>query len=235
MHAEDALPDHGCDGEEVEGVGNDFPQSRVESAFALIEEAIQFVEFTGLVVAPKQEEGAGVAHFVGEEKEDALQGLLAPIYVVPQEEVVFAGGGAEDAEDGEQVLELSVYVSADLHWSFEFEEHGLFLEDAAGHGAEPFDLVFFEDLKFVCPGGSLADANDNIVDIEHLLLACQHRNRTEFSYTTAIIDPRLLPHHSLTEGQQQPIHSPVARLDPFSIAHSTQPTPTPEALPLCYR
>ena len=38
---------------------------------------------------PQQEEGAGVAHFVGEE-EDALQGLLAPMDVVSQEEVVFA-------------------------------------------------------------------------------------------------------------------------------------------------
>jgi hypothetical protein len=81
MHSEDALPDHDCDGEEVEGVDNDFPQSRVGSAFALIDKAIHFVEFAGLVVAPQQEEGVGVAHFVGEE-EDALQGLLAPMDVV---------------------------------------------------------------------------------------------------------------------------------------------------------
>jgi hypothetical protein len=61
--------------------------------------------------------------------------------------------GAEDEEDGEQVLELSVYISANLHWSYEFQQHGLFLEDVAGHGAEPFNFVFFEDLKFICPGG----------------------------------------------------------------------------------
>ena len=70
-------------------MGRKLRVSQVGSAFALIEKAIHFVEFAGLVVAPQQEEGAGVAYFVGEE-EDALQGLLAPVDVVSQEEVVFA-------------------------------------------------------------------------------------------------------------------------------------------------
>jgi hypothetical protein len=54
----------------------------------LIVEAVDAVDGRALVVAPQEEEVAGVFHLVGHEEADGLEGELTPVDVVPQEEVV---------------------------------------------------------------------------------------------------------------------------------------------------
>ena len=52
--------------------------------------------------------------------------MFAPVDIVAKEEVVFLVGLSEEFEDVEQVVVLSVGISADLDGGIQFEEHGLF-------------------------------------------------------------------------------------------------------------
>lgn len=60
----------------------------------LVVEAVDAVDGGTLVVAPQQEEVLGVLDLVGQQQADGLQGLLAPVHVVPQEQVVGLWGEA---------------------------------------------------------------------------------------------------------------------------------------------
>ena len=118
MDTEDPFSHDCCYWQVVEGVCDHFPQFGVQSAFAFVEEPIELIEFAGFVVASEEEEGVRVAHLVGQQQQDTLEGLFAPVHIVAQEEVVLFGWRTENAENGEEVLELSVDVSANLNGGF---------------------------------------------------------------------------------------------------------------------
>ena len=68
MDAENPLPNYCGHGHAVESIGENFPGSKSQSPFALIEETVQFVELGGLVVASEQKEGEGMFYFIGQEE-----------------------------------------------------------------------------------------------------------------------------------------------------------------------
>jgi len=88
VHAYDFVVDHGRAREAVEGVAERLPELDAEPPAALVVEAVDPVNPRALVVAPEDEEVLGVLNLVGEEEADHLEGLLAAVDVIPQEEVV---------------------------------------------------------------------------------------------------------------------------------------------------
>ncbi len=106
VHAEDAVGDNCSHGVEVEAVRYSLPGLDVESSLALVVEAVELVELAGLVVPPQEEEVVGALDLVGHQQADALQGLLAPVDVVTQKQVVLLGRLPEELENSEEVLEL---------------------------------------------------------------------------------------------------------------------------------
>ena len=114
VHSEDLLVDDSGDGKAVEAVGEGLPQLDVVPALALIVEAVYAVDGGALVVASQHEEVLGVLDFVCQEQADSLQGLLAAIHVVAEEEVVGFWWEAAILEQAQEVVVLAVNVAANL-------------------------------------------------------------------------------------------------------------------------
>lgn len=114
MHGEDLLVDDGGNGQAVEAVGKCLPQLDVVASLALIVETVDAVDGSTLVVAAQDEEVLGVLDLVGQEKADGLEGLLATVDVVTEEEVVGLRWESTVLEETEEVVVLAVDVTADL-------------------------------------------------------------------------------------------------------------------------
>ena len=56
-----------------------------------------------------------------DEEGDSLHAVVAPVHVVPHEEVVGVRGLATDAEQLHQVVELTMNIPADCYWTFHLE------------------------------------------------------------------------------------------------------------------
>ena len=111
VHAEDLLVDDGGDGQAVEAVGEGLPQLDVVAALALVIETVDAVDGRALVVASQQEEVLGVLDLVSEQQAHGLEGLLAAVYVVTQEEVVGVGWESTVLEKSQQVVVLAVHIT----------------------------------------------------------------------------------------------------------------------------
>lgn len=114
MHAEDLVIDHCSDGEVVEDFGEGTPDvERAVFADALIVEAVDLSDESGLVVASEQGDPVLVAHLEGQQHEEGLDAVPSAIHIVAQEDVVGIGRVPSDLEELEQVVELPVDVPAD--------------------------------------------------------------------------------------------------------------------------
>jgi hypothetical protein len=114
MHGEDLLVDDSSDGKAVEAIGKSLPQLDVVATLALVVKAIDTVDRGALVVTSEDEEVFGVLDLVGEEQADGLKRLLASIDVVTEEEVVGLRREATVLEESEEIVVLSVDITADL-------------------------------------------------------------------------------------------------------------------------
>lgn len=114
MHAEDLIIDDCSDGEVVEDFGEGTPDvERAVFADALIVEAVDLRDESGLVVASEQGDPVLVAHLEGQQHEEGLDAVPPAIHIVAQEDVVGIGRVPSDLEQLEQVVELPVDVPAD--------------------------------------------------------------------------------------------------------------------------
>jgi hypothetical protein len=128
------------------------------------------------VVATQDEEVLGVLDFVRQEQADCLQGLLAAINVVAQEEIVRFWGEASVLEQTEEIVVLSMDVAAyldasvgpqqarvaNLDGSLKLEQNRLADEDLARLGAQPADLLL-EELDLFA-GTASADFQQSFYD-----------------------------------------------------------------------
>jgi uncharacterized protein YacL (UPF0231 family) len=142
--AEDFFVDDAGDGEAVEGVGEGLPELDVVAAFALIEETIDTVDGSALVVTSEDEEVFGELNLEGEDEADTLETLLTTIDVVTQEEVVGSGREAAIFEEAKEIVVLTVDITADLDGGFEFEKRTLTHDDFTSLKSEILDIVFRE-------------------------------------------------------------------------------------------
>lgn len=140
MHGENLLVDDSGDRKAVEAIGECLPQLDIVATLALVVEAIDSVDRGALVVTSEDEEVFGVLDLVGKEQANGLKRLLTSVDVVTEEEVVGLRREATVLEESEEIVVLSMDITADLDWSLEFEEDGLRDEDLTSLGAEITDL-----------------------------------------------------------------------------------------------
>lgn len=114
MHGEDLLVDDGGNGQAVEAISESLPQLDVVSSLALVVETVDAVDAGALVVAAKNEEVFGVLDLVCEEQADGLEGLLAAVDIVTEEKVVCFGREATVLEQAQEIVVLSMYITANL-------------------------------------------------------------------------------------------------------------------------
>jgi hypothetical protein len=81
------------------------------------------------------------AHLVRQQQTDSLQTLLSSINVITQEEIVCLGRESTVFKQSQQVVVLSVNISADLDGSFQFQQDWLCDEDFPCFRAEELDFV----------------------------------------------------------------------------------------------
>ena len=79
----------------------------------LIIEAVDAVDTGTLVVPTEQEEVLRVLDLIGQQQADGLQRLLAPVHVVPQEQVVTLWREATVLEQPQKIIVLAMNVTCD--------------------------------------------------------------------------------------------------------------------------
>jgi hypothetical protein len=115
VHGEDLLVNDSGDRKAVEAVGEGLPQLDVVASLALVVETVDAVDGCALVVAAQDEEVFGVLDLVCQQKADGLEGLLAAVDVVTEEEVVCLRWEAAVLEQAQEIVVLAVNVTANLH------------------------------------------------------------------------------------------------------------------------
>lgn len=89
---------------------------------------INSINTGALVIAAQQEEILGIFDLVGQEQTDRLQGLLAPVHVVAEEQIVGSRWKAAILEQPQQICVLAVYVAADDEWRLQLQQYRLLQE-----------------------------------------------------------------------------------------------------------
>ena len=84
MHTENAIRYHSSNGKVSKCACDCFPCFDPDFPFALVIEAIEFVELAWLMVASKQKKVVGVLNLITHQKADTFQRLFSPIDVIPQ-------------------------------------------------------------------------------------------------------------------------------------------------------
>ena len=93
------------------------------------------------MVSTKNEEVLGILDLVREEEANSLETLLATVDVIAQEEIIRLGREATVLEQTQQVVVLSVDVTANLDGCLKLQENGLADENLTRLGAEELHLV----------------------------------------------------------------------------------------------
>lgn len=114
VHGEDLLINDGSDWQAVEAVRERLPQLDVVPTLALVVETVDAVDRGALMVATEDEEVLGVLDLVGQQETDGLEGLLATVNVVTEEEIVRLWWEATVFEETEEIIVLAVDIAADL-------------------------------------------------------------------------------------------------------------------------
>lgn len=88
MHGEDLLVDDSGDRKAVEAIRESLPQLDVVATLAFIVETVNAIDGRAFVISSQNEEVLGVLDLVCQQKADGLEGLLATVDVIAEEEVV---------------------------------------------------------------------------------------------------------------------------------------------------
>lgn len=129
MTAEDLLVDNRGDWQAVEAIREGLPELDVVPPLALVVEAIYPVYAGALVIAAQQEKVFRVLDLVRQQQAYRLQGLLPPVDVVAQKQVVRLGREAAVFEQPQQIGVLAVYVAADLKRRLQLQQNRLLQEN----------------------------------------------------------------------------------------------------------
>ena len=114
-----------------------------------------------LVVASGQVHPLRIADFQSHQKRDGLNGVVTSIDEISHEKIIGEGRVASDGEKFDEIVELSVDVSADGDGCTNRNGVGLLWEDGCSFFGDEFDL-FFGD------GFESAKVLDDSVDLEFI-------------------------------------------------------------------
>lgn len=125
MHTDNLIINDSRAWKAIERVAKGLPELDTEPTATFVIKAINAINSGAFVISTQYKKVFGVLDLIGEQERDHLKGLLATINIIAQEEVVGFGGEPAVLEETEQIVELTVDVTADLDGGSEFEEHGL--------------------------------------------------------------------------------------------------------------
>lgn len=125
---------------------------------------------SALMVASQEEEVFGVLDLVAQEEKDGFEALLAPVDVVPEEEVVGSRWEATHFEQAYKIRVLAMHVADYLDGRGELDEGGLAEKNLAGSLAYGGDLRVLEAERLGDLAGvsNVEKALDHIIDIKRL-------------------------------------------------------------------
>jgi hypothetical protein len=148
VHAEDGIVHDSCQGEVIEDISAIPPYiERSVFAKALIVEAVDLRDLSAFVVASDKGHQIGVAYFVGEQKEKCLYTIKTTVDEITEEEVADSRNIASILEQFEEIVKLSVYVSADSDGGIYALNVALLNKDFSCFGAEVFDFLLADDFS----------------------------------------------------------------------------------------
>mmetsp|Transcript_7380 Transcript_7380/g.14678 ORF Transcript_7380/g.14678 Transcript_7380/m.14678 type:complete len:240 (-) Transcript_7380:294-1013(-) len=113
-------------------------------AQAFVVKAINLSDLPTFVVATDERDPVRIADLEGQEEEEGLHGVVAPVDKVPKEEVVLVGTFAADLEQLDKIVELSVNVAAYRHGSIHPLNVALVNEDLPGAKTQGLHLTLPE-------------------------------------------------------------------------------------------
>lgn len=79
--------------------------------FTLVIKAIEFVNLSWLVISSEEEKVLRVFNLVGQQKHNGFDRLLASIYIIPKEKIIFLGWEPPIIEYLKKILKLAMYVA----------------------------------------------------------------------------------------------------------------------------
>lgn len=143
VHAENAVINDRSQRHVVENISAVSPHIQ-RSVFpqAFIVEAIDLSDLSAFVVSSDEGNEIGVPDFEGQEQQECLDAVEAPIYEISEEEVADVGDISSVFEEFEEIVELPVDVSADGDGGVYSLDVAFFDEYFFGFGAEVLDFLF---------------------------------------------------------------------------------------------
>lgn len=108
---EDTALDDRRQGQAVVAIDEGAPQLGRESPLALVVEPIEVVQAGALVVAAQQEKILRIPRLQGQQQGQRFDGLLAPVHIVAEEQIVRLWRISIRFEVAQHILELSVNVA----------------------------------------------------------------------------------------------------------------------------
>jgi len=147
MNAKDFALNDGGKSEIIEDVGAVLPRVGVSVlADDFIEETVHKSDLAGLVVASKKGDMAWEFELQAEEKLECLDGVVASVDEVADEDVAGVRNFPTGAEEFEEIGELTVNVATDGNWSGDRLDVGFFDEDLLDFLADHAEVTFGEAL-----------------------------------------------------------------------------------------
>jgi len=142
VQTEDLAVHQRREGQVVKQVREVFPNVCV-SVFsqALVIETIDLSDLTALMVAAKNGDATTEPHLECDEEGDGLYAVVAPVHVVPHEEIVGVWRLATDLEELHEVVELAMDVTAHRHGTLDALYVALLAQDLLGLLTQDLDLV----------------------------------------------------------------------------------------------
>jgi hypothetical protein len=129
------------------------------------------------VVASEEEKVFGVLDLVAQEEEDRLEGLLASVDVVPEEEVVGTRREPAHLEQADQVAVLAVDVADNLDRRRKFDQGRLREKDFARGLADggDFGVLEADGFRHFARVARVEQPRDHVVNVERLLPSARRR------------------------------------------------------------
>lgn len=127
--AKDLLVNDRGDRQAIEAIREGLPELDVVSPLALVVKTVYPVYAGALVIAAQQEKILRILDLVRQQQAYRFQGLLAPVDVVAQEQVICLGRETAVLEEPQQIGVLAVYVAADLKRRLQLQQNRLLQEN----------------------------------------------------------------------------------------------------------
>jgi len=118
VQAEDLIVDKGGEREVVEKIREGFPHVGISIlSEAFIVESVHLSDLAGFVIATENRNALRIPNLQGDKQSHSLHREIATIDVVAHEEIIGIWVGSANLEQLHQVMELTVYISANSDWT----------------------------------------------------------------------------------------------------------------------